>query len=107
MRVFCSLPVQAHKDHRVKQELQAKKESQDLLGRWDQKAIRVRQAQWDRPARKATRDLKVSQDLLGRWDQKVIRVRQAQWDRPARKATRDLKVSQDRPVPRASQDSAS
>jgi len=35
------------------------KESQDLLGRWDQMAIRVRQAQWDRPARKATRDLKV------------------------------------------------
>ena len=31
----------------------AKKERQDLLGRWDQKAIRVRQAQWDRPVPQA------------------------------------------------------
>jgi outer membrane biogenesis lipoprotein LolB len=31
--------------HRVKQERRAKKETQDRLDRWDQKAIRVRRAQ--------------------------------------------------------------
>jgi len=44
------LPAQAHRDHRVKLERRAKKELLDLLGRPDQKAIRVRQALWDQKA---------------------------------------------------------
>jgi len=39
---------------RVKQERRAKKETQDRLGRWDQKAIRVHPAQWDRPVPQAS-----------------------------------------------------
>jgi len=64
-RLCCSLPVQAHRDHRVKRERRAKKEPRDLLGRWDQKAMRVRQAQWD---------------------QKAIRVRKDRLDRPVPQA---------------------
>ena len=49
----------ASKDRRAKRDRQAKKELLDLPELWDQKAIRVRQAQWGRPGRKETRGLKV------------------------------------------------
>jgi hypothetical protein len=50
------------KDRRAKRDRQAKKEWLELPDRWGQKAIRVRQAQWGRPGRKATRGLKVKLD---------------------------------------------
>ena len=70
----CLVPVRAHKAHKVKRERQAKRELRDPPDRWDQKAIRVRPAQWGRSGRKATKDLK------------------AKLERPVRRAPRDSEL---------------
>ena len=45
LATFLLVACSGHKDHRVKRERPAKKETQGLLDRWDQKAIKVRRAQ--------------------------------------------------------------
>ncbi len=93
-----------------KQDRQAKKEMLDLSDRLDKRDRQAKKEMLDLPDSRAKRDRPAKKELLDlpdRWDQKAIRVRQAQWGQLGRRVTRGLKVKLDRPVPRASQDSAS